>query len=73
MLTCMATTISIRDGIEYGFGLLAYAFGVGLAGGSLLLIGILLARGGGVLALFGGANGDSGIRGNIRWGAWYYV
>jgi hypothetical protein len=51
----MSSTISVRDGIKYGFGLLAYALGVGLAGGGLFFIGILLVRAeGSFLTFLGG-------------------
>lgn len=48
----MSSTVTITEGIEYGFALLLYVLGVGLAGGIVALIGVFIAQGGGAVATF---------------------
>lgn len=51
----MAETVNTVEGIKYGFGLLVYLLGVGLAGGIIAIIGAIIAQGGGIVAtLIGG-------------------
>jgi hypothetical protein len=50
----MASTVSVQEGIRYGFGLLGYLLGVGGIGGITLLVGFGLFRSGGILAALGG-------------------
>jgi hypothetical protein len=50
----MPNTVSVREGIEYGFSLLAYILGVGVAGGIVIAIGFVLFDGGGISAAIGG-------------------
>jgi hypothetical protein len=40
------STVSVVEGIKYGFGLLAYIFAVGLAAGIIMIIGAFMAQAG---------------------------
>lgn len=57
----MASTVSVKEGIKYGFGLIVYLFGVGGVGGVTMLVGVLLARGGGSMAVVGALLGIGGF------------
>lgn len=48
----MSSTVTITEGIEYGFALLLYVLGVGLAGGIVVLVGFFIGQGGGMVATF---------------------
>lgn len=47
-------TVSVLDGIKYGFRLIGYVLGVGLAAGVIMIIGVAIADAGGSTAAFGG-------------------
>jgi len=42
---CHMATVSVKDGIAYGFGLMAYLIGVGLVGGGIAFVGFAIAGG----------------------------
>lgn len=48
----MSSPVNIIEGIKYGFSLLLYVLGVGVAGGIVFLIGAFVAQGEGMVATF---------------------